>query len=156
MDSTTPERGPQVAGEPAAARLMRSLDYRLSGAEALSEVQVAIVLHALADHTAIQAALAHRPDPTSPWPHATSMGRWFHDVADQLTESVQAPASKTVGRPFRVECQNARGAWRWVATVSNLDTAKAEFTNRWWPYSSAGRVIDRRTKQVVATHEAGA
>lgn len=79
-------RGPQVTGEPAAERLMRSLDYRLSpvGIQLLTREQVAVVLHALADHTAIQAALVWRVDETSPWPMATSLGRWFHDTADHL------------------------------------------------------------------------
>lgn len=79
------QRGPQVAGESAIDRLMRSLDYRLTpDTPRLSRQQVAVVLHALADHTAIQAALQWRRDDTSPWPEALSMGRWFHDVADQV------------------------------------------------------------------------
>lgn len=81
-------RGPQVAGEPAGARLLRYLENEcrfLTQAEPPTTAQVAAVLHALADHTAIMAALAYRPDDTSPWPEATSMGRWFHDTADQLT-----------------------------------------------------------------------
>ncbi len=46
-----------------------------------------MVLHALADHTAIQAALRHRFEPGY-WPEATSMGRWYHDVADVLEVEV--------------------------------------------------------------------
>lgn len=84
----TDPHGPQVAGQPAADRLMAALDYRLSpGTQRLTRDQVAVVLHALADHTAIQAALAYRVDPSSPWPQATSMGRWYHDVGDQLGNS---------------------------------------------------------------------
>ena len=79
--------GPTVADEPAADRLMRSLDYRLSSViEPLTPEQVAVVLHALADHTALQAALAYRRDIASPWPEATSLGRWLHEVGDQLEE----------------------------------------------------------------------
>ena len=48
--------------------------------------QVAMVLHALADHTAIMSALKHRPDETSPWPEATSIGRWLHDVGNELED----------------------------------------------------------------------
>lgn len=80
------DRGPVVAGQSAADRLMGQLDYRLHpDAEELTRDQVAVVLHALADHTAIMEALRHRPDPDSPWPQATSVGRWLHDVGDQLT-----------------------------------------------------------------------
>lgn len=74
-----------VAGQRAADRLMLALDYRLSpGVAPLTEEQVAVVLHALADHTALMAALAYRPDPTSPWREALSVGHWLHDAADQL------------------------------------------------------------------------
>lgn len=80
-------RGPLVVGEPAADRLLRSLDYRRHpGAEALTREQVAIVLHALADHTALTAALEYRRDPSNPWPEATSLGRWFHEMGDQLEQ----------------------------------------------------------------------
>jgi hypothetical protein len=84
--------GPQVAGESAAHRLMRSLDYRLSppGTPHLIPAQVAVVLHALADHTALEAARVysradlHDRDKESPWPTSTSIGRWLHDTADAL------------------------------------------------------------------------
>lgn len=89
MSEPAPTRAePMVAGQRAADRLMRSLDYRLSpGVEPLTEEQVAVVLHALADHTALMAALAYRTDPTSPWPQSVSVGRWLHDTADQLERS---------------------------------------------------------------------
>lgn len=79
-------RGPIVAGEPAAARLLTQTrrECRNWDVDPPTARQIAMVLHALADHTAIEAALRHRPDPDSPWPHATSMGRWFHDVGDQM------------------------------------------------------------------------
>lgn len=76
----------QVSGGNATDRLMQSLDNRRTGEPKPSKLQVAMVLHALADHTAIMKMLKHRPDPTSPWPEATSIGRWFHDVADELEE----------------------------------------------------------------------
>ena len=72
--------------ESAGDRIMRSLDNRITGEPKPTPKQVAMVLHALADHTVILSALEHRPDPTSPWPQATSMGRWFHDVADDLED----------------------------------------------------------------------
>lgn len=80
--------GPIVAGEPAAVRLMRNLDYRLHpDARRLTADEVAVVLRALADHTAITEALRWNPPGDGLWPEATSMGRWFHDVADDLERS---------------------------------------------------------------------
>jgi hypothetical protein len=77
-------RGPVVAGEPAAVRLMRQLDYRLHpDAAPISPAQVAVVLHALADHTALMAALEYRRPDDSPWPESVSLGRWLHDAGDQ-------------------------------------------------------------------------
>lgn len=78
---------PTVAGEPAGKRLMRNLDNRRTDADIPTANQVAMVLHALADHTAIMEALEYRPDPTSPWQEATSIGRWLHDVGDTLENS---------------------------------------------------------------------
>ena len=75
-----------VAGQPADERIIQSLDNRITNEPKPIRKQVAMVLHALADHTAILAMLAHRPDPTSPWPEATSIGRWFHDVGHLLED----------------------------------------------------------------------
>lgn len=77
---------PMVVGEPASQRLMRSIDTRRFNESAPTPNQVAMVLHALADHTAILEMLKHRPDETTPLqpPEATCVGRWFHDVGDDL------------------------------------------------------------------------
>lgn len=79
---------PKVAGQLMSIRIMQSIHNqkagRFSHVDVPSEEQVAMVFHALADHTAIMEALKHRPDPTSPWPEATSVGRWLHDVGDSL------------------------------------------------------------------------
>ncbi len=94
-DHTT---GPQVAGEPAADRLMRQLDYRLHpGTPRLTRRQVAVVLHALADHTALLAALEHRRDDTSPWPESVSVGRWLHDVGYQLEDTAFWDEAEALG-----------------------------------------------------------
>lgn len=86
-DSKVSQPRTTVAGESAADRLMRSLDYRLSpGVPEVSREQVAVVLHAMADHTALMAALRHRVDRKSPWPEATSLGRWLHDTAADLED----------------------------------------------------------------------
>lgn len=87
--STPPRPKPRatVAGQPAADRLMGALDYRLSpGIGPLTRAHVAVVLHALADHTAIEVALRHEHDPSGYAPHATSVGRWLHAVADDLED----------------------------------------------------------------------
>lgn len=85
----------KIAGQDAHKRLMESVAKESkfylnqpmhAGEKPPSPIQVAIVLHALADHTAIMSMLNHRPDPTSPWPHATSVGRWFHDVGHDLED----------------------------------------------------------------------
>ena len=74
-----------------ADRLMSNLDYRLSpSTQPLDPDQVAVVLRALADHTAIMQALHWNPkgrvDEASPWPQATKLGRWLHTVADDLED----------------------------------------------------------------------
>lgn len=76
----------KVSDELAAMRLMRQVSYeqRRIDEPVPTPRQVAMVLHALADHTAIMSALKHRPDPTSSWPEANSIGRWFHDVGNDL------------------------------------------------------------------------
>lgn len=81
---------PIVAGEFASERLMNSIKNRAreAGRVPPTEGDVKLVLRGLADHTAIMEMLSHRPDPTSPWPTATSVGRWFHDVADDLGDTI--------------------------------------------------------------------
>ena len=79
----------RVTNQFAADRLMQQIGYqkRRINEPLPSHRQVAMVLHALADHTAIMSALQHRrdeTDETNPWPEATSIGRWLHDVGDDL------------------------------------------------------------------------
>jgi hypothetical protein len=82
--------GPMVAGQFAADRVMRSLDYRLApDARRLTRQEVAVVLHALADHTMLEAAREwRRDDDGAPWPTSRSVGRFLHDTADQLEQEV--------------------------------------------------------------------
>lgn len=75
--------GPTVCGESAADRLMRSQSVSRSD---VTPAQVAAVLHGLADHTALMAALAYSPPEDGYWPEATSLGRWLHDTAYQLED----------------------------------------------------------------------
>ena len=77
----------KVSNQYAAPRLLRRLSYQQQKTnEPLpTPEQVAMVLHALAaDHVATMSALKYRRDDTSPWPEATSIGRWLHDVGDDL------------------------------------------------------------------------
>lgn len=80
---------PRVAGEYACDRLMDNIRQRAreSGRVAPSEADVKLVLRGLADHTAIMEMLKYRVEP-GPWPEATSIGRWFHAVADDLGEMI--------------------------------------------------------------------
>lgn len=84
----------QSGGEESAAnRIMKQLDNRLTGEPKPTRKQVAMVLHALADHTAIMHMVDFdRRDRFHPgqeeklWPTETSIGRWFHAVGDDLEE----------------------------------------------------------------------
>jgi hypothetical protein len=75
-----------VGGMDVVDRLRHSLaaEARLyEGERPLTDRQLAMVMHALADHTLIQAAMAYDTSQT-PWPEATSIGRFFHAVGDLL------------------------------------------------------------------------
>lgn len=94
--------GPMVAGEPAADRLMASVAWRIpQGCPPISRDQVALVLHALADHAALEAARTYRRASDQPGdfhPTSTAIGRWLHDTADQLTDpAAQPPSEPTAG-----------------------------------------------------------
>lgn len=93
-----PDRGPMVAGQPAADRLMASITYRRRSLPLppLLPGDVADVLHALADHSALLAALDYRPDGPGRTGYATSLGRWLHAVADDLTAQ-PAPSYSQAG-----------------------------------------------------------
>ena len=75
---------PIVAGQPYTDRLRDQLkrECQTWNVPMPTDSQVGAVLHAMADHTAIMTMLEHRPDPTSPWPQATSVGRFLHDAGD--------------------------------------------------------------------------
>lgn len=67
--------------------------------------QVAMVLHALADHTALEHARvwdrrADRLGSTiedSPWPTTTSIGRWLHAVGDDIDDFARSPDAPVTG-----------------------------------------------------------
>ena len=83
----------KATGEDAADRIMKALDNRMTGEPKPTRKQVGMVLHALADHTAIMEMVQFdRSDKWHPgqeeklWPTETSIGRWFHRVADDLED----------------------------------------------------------------------
>lgn len=118
---------PTVAGEPAADRLMRSLDYRLSdpGMPRVSPQQVAVVLHALADHTALMAALDYRRDDASPWPESLSLGRWLHDTADDLRDRPDTAAREGQQREaIKAEALREAASAMWHEPESVLPTVR--------------------------------
>lgn len=94
------KHGPQVPlggkTENASDRIMRSLDNRLTGEPKPTRKQVAMVLHALADHTAIMQMTrydrlehwgSNKGKETEYWPTETSIGRWFHAVGNDLEDT---------------------------------------------------------------------
>lgn len=98
MDDEFPKGGrPMVSGKPAAERLMKALDNRLTGEPKPNKNQVAMVLHALADHTAIMQMVNYdmrdtypnRDQKTKYWPTETSIGRWFHAVGSELEDNTK-------------------------------------------------------------------
>lgn len=81
----------KATGENAADRIMKQLDNRLTGEPKPTRKQVGMVLHALADHTAIVEMVQfdrrsrHHPEREEEyWPTETSVGRWFYGVGDDL------------------------------------------------------------------------
>lgn len=116
----------QISGQPAHERLMqavhREANFYLSqpknhGNATPTPIQVAVVLHALADHTAIMSMLNHRHDETSPWPHATSVGRWFHDVGHDL-EGVQPTHPVDSKTP---EIEGIRSVDKLLVDIQNIE-----------------------------------
>ena len=79
----------RIGDQDAHDRLRRAVDNEarmFPGVPAPTDVQVAMVLHALADHTLLMVALQHRHDEDSYWPEALSVGRFAHDLADDMVE----------------------------------------------------------------------
>ena len=86
-------RGPIVCGETAADRLMSNVAFRTRHGETeVTPAQVVVVLRALADHTALLEAVRYRQPIEGPCA-ATSVGRFLHDTADQLTTPTPARAA---------------------------------------------------------------
>lgn len=67
---------------------LKARDGMYGGSKDVTPYDVACVLKALADHTLIMEMLAHNHETTSPWPEATSVGRWFHAAADKIFDEV--------------------------------------------------------------------
>lgn len=63
--------------------LNRQREFLHSGVE-VSDAQISLVMRSLADHTLIQQGLNFHVDEKSPWTRATSLGRFFHHLADEF------------------------------------------------------------------------
>jgi hypothetical protein len=92
----------------------------------VSDAQVALVARALADHTLLQAALRYRPDETSPWPYATSLGRFFHHLADELGPSLAANPVKDVDPRVLEHAVRALVGDAWVGHDEEVTVADLE------------------------------
>ena len=86
MSARVPGAGIAPHDKSAADRLMAQVRNQrlMEGVEHPTPEQVAIVLHALADHTAIMQALCWTSIAWTQGEAATNVGRWFHAVADDL------------------------------------------------------------------------
>lgn len=76
-----------VGTQDAVLRLLgqiRAENRMFPGEEEPTLRQVAMVLHALADHTLIQEAMRF-DQPEGPWPLATSVGRFLHAYGDRFS-----------------------------------------------------------------------
>lgn len=89
VETPLPDGNSENSGD----RLMKQLDNRLTGEDKPTRKQVGMVLHALADHTAIMHMTQYdrqskwHPDKEEEyWPTETSIGRWFHAVGDDLED----------------------------------------------------------------------
>lgn len=71
-----------------AERLRRAIEVRRrewSNEVQVSDAQVALVCRAFADHTLLMQALKFDVS-DGPWPEATSLGRFFHYMADEFKD----------------------------------------------------------------------
>jgi hypothetical protein len=79
-----PDRGPMVAGQSAADRLMASITYHRGGRALPADVVADVLRGGLTDYTMWLAALDYRPDGPGRTGYATSACRFLHAVADDL------------------------------------------------------------------------
>ncbi len=75
---------------------VRHEQWRFPEAAEPTPEQVAMVLHALADHTALEQARAYDriKDGVEDkfWPTSLSVGRWLHDLGDYLVDAFRDKA----------------------------------------------------------------
>lgn len=80
-----------IGGQVPRERLRRQVERECAqhgyGEQPPSNAQIAMVLHALADHTSLMQAVGWRRG-EGPWPEATSVGRWLHHYGDHMRDSV--------------------------------------------------------------------
>ncbi len=79
------ERTWTIGGDDPADRLIAAVRREAwRGGQPPSPDQIAMVLHALADHTSLMQALDWSREPGGDWPAATSVGRWLHAYGDYI------------------------------------------------------------------------
>ncbi len=80
-----------IAGDDPLERIMlsmRSQARMYPGIELPSRMQLALAYRALADHTLLMAALEFSREAEDRfWPEATSLGRFFHALADKAADT---------------------------------------------------------------------
>lgn len=78
-----------VGGEPVTGRLMRSIAHTTRYGDAVPTAQqVVAVLRSMADYTALQQALTWTARGEGPHDAAQSVGRWLHDLGDEIERGV--------------------------------------------------------------------
>jgi hypothetical protein len=117
----------KIGGMDAAERLRTQVAAqarRFPGVPLPTDQQLAVVLHALADHTALVAALNF--DRSGAWPDATSVGRFLHAWGDRFEdEAASQPPALSFYEAFAVaqvlDVENLRAAFRDPRGVPDAD-----------------------------------
>lgn len=81
----------QIGAVDARTRLVRAVHHeaRTYSEGPPTQRQIAMVLHALADHTSIMVALDFDPPEDGHWPQATSVGRFLHHYGDYISDHAE-------------------------------------------------------------------
>jgi hypothetical protein len=83
----------QIGGVDARTRLVQAVHHeaRTYVEGPPTQAQIAMVLHALADHTSLLVALNFDPPVDGFWPEASSVGRFLHHYGDYINDHAEEP-----------------------------------------------------------------